>query len=56
MTTLKVKMPSKIKMMLHWLITQPYCQTPLQHADPTQLVGVGVDFVFPQEGRRKEEE
>ena len=28
-----------------------FCQTPLQLADPTQLqlVGVGVDFVFPLE-------
>ena len=34
-----------------------YCQTPLQLANPTQLqlVGVGVDFVFPQEGRRRKE-
>ena len=33
-----------------------YCQTPLQLANPTelQLVGVGVDFVFPQEERKEE--
>ena len=33
---------------------RPFCQTPLQLANPTQLqlVGVGVDFVF----LRKEEE
>ena len=29
---------------------KPYCQTPLQLANPTQLqlVGEGVDFVFPR--------
>ena len=37
-----------------------FCQTPLQHANITQLqsVGVGVDFVFPmeeEEGRKEEE-
>ena len=37
-----------------------FCQTPLQLANPTQLqlVGVGVDTVFPrkkEEGRRKKE-
>ena len=37
-----------------------YCQTPLQLANPTQLqlVGEGVDFVFPrkkEEGRKEEE-
>ena len=36
-----------------------FCQTQLQLDDPTQLqlVGVGVDFVYPleEEGRRKEE-
>ena len=35
-----------------------FCQTPLQLANPTQLqlVGVGVDFLFPleEEGRKKE--
>ena len=31
-----------------------YCQTPLQHANPTQLVWVGVDFVFQR--KKKEEE
>ena len=33
-----------------------FCQTPLQLANLTQLelVGVGVDFVFPQEGRKEE--
>ena len=33
------------------------CQTLLQLADPSQpqLVGVGVDFVFPVEGRKEEE-
>ena len=32
------------------------CPTLLQLADPTQLQLVGVDFVFPQEGRKKTEE
>ena len=37
-----------------------FCQTPLQLANPTQLqlVGVGVDFVYPRkkkEGRRRKE-
>ena len=33
-----------------------FCQTLLQLADPTQLklVGVGVDFVFPKEGRKED--
>ena len=43
-------------------ISVRYCQTPLQLANPTQLqlVGEGVDFVFPrkkeEEGRKKKEE
>ena len=45
---------SLIRSQISYYLT--YCQTPLQLADPTQLklVGVGVDFVFPQEGRKEE--
>ena len=35
-----------------------FCQTPLQLANPTQLqlVGEGVDFVFPRKKEEEEEE
>ena len=48
---LPLNLVSKLYRLVLFRVPVAYCQTPLQLADPTQLqlVGVGVDFVFPLE-------
>ena len=57
---LPLNLVSKLYRLVLFRVPVAYCQTPLQLADPTQLqlVGIGVDFVFPldeeEEGRKEE--